>query len=134
MKVKDLHPRMPVTIFKSESLTAAARALVDEDIGALVVYEPSGLAGVISERDIVRAVVDEVDLDEAEVCEYMTASPVVSDDDAELGDAIVKMTQSGIRHVVVTSGDDVTGVISMRDVVMLFDTHLTRTMEASTSA
>lgn len=53
MKIKDLRPRMPVTIPKSESLGAAAKLLADEDIGALVVFEPNGLAGVISERDIV---------------------------------------------------------------------------------
>ena len=53
MKIKDLRPRMPITISKSESLDAAAKLLAGEDIGALVVFEPHGLVGVISERDIV---------------------------------------------------------------------------------
>jgi Predicted signal-transduction protein containing cAMP-binding and CBS domains len=122
MKIKDLRPRMPVTISKSESLGAAAKLLADEDIGALVVFEPQGLAGVISERDIVRAVADGCDLAEVEVCEYMTEAPVVAEDDAVVGDAIVKMNETGIRHVVIVSDGDVSGMISMRDIVALLGT------------
>ena len=131
MKIRDLHPRMLVTISKADTLASAAKVLMDEDIGALVVYEPEGLAGVISERDIVRAVADGFDLEETEVCEYMTEAPVVSDEEAPLGDAISKMNESGIRHIVVTSENDVAGMISMRDVVALFGTHLGRPLEES---
>jgi CBS domain-containing protein len=104
VKIKDLKPRMPVTITKSESLDAAAELLADEDIGALVVYEPQGLTGIVSERDIVRVVADGCDLAETEVC------------------PIAKMNGSGIRHVVVTSDGDVSGMISIRDVVALLGT------------
>lgn len=133
MRIKELKPRMPVTVSKSESLAAACKLLSDEDIGALVVYEPQGLAGVISERDIVRAVADGFDLDATEVCEYMSEAPVVSDEDSVVGDAISKMNESGIRHIVVTWGGDVAGMISMRDVVALFGTHLGRPLEESLS-
>ena len=122
MKIKELRPRMPVTITKSESLASAAKLLADEDIGALVVYEPKGLAGIISERDIVHAAADGVDLTEVEVCEYMTQAPVVTDEAAVIGDAIAKMNNTGIRHVVVVSDGDVSGMISMRDVIGLFGT------------
>ena len=122
MKIKELHPRMPVTVGKSDSLEDAARLLIEEDIGALVVFEPRGIAGVISERDIVRAIVDECDLDRTEVCEYMTQAPIVTEEDAAIGDAIAKMNGSGVRHVVVVSDGDATGVISMRDVVKLLGT------------
>lgn len=121
MKIKELEPRMPITITKSESLESAAHLLTDEEIGALVVYEPQGLVGMLSERDIVRAVADGCDLASTEVCEYMTDSPVVTDEDALIGEAVAKMNDAGIRHLVVTSGNDVCGVISMRDVVSLID-------------
>ena len=134
MKIRDLHPRMPVTISKAATLASAAKVLMDEDIGALVVYEPKGLAGVISERDIVRAVADGFDFEETEVCEYMTEAPVVSDEEAPLGDAISKMNESGIRHVIVASGNEIAGMISMRDVVALFGTYLGRPLEESAAA
>lgn len=110
---------MPVTISKAESLASAAKLLADEDIGALVVFEPQGIAGVISGRDIVRAIADGCDLDSTEVCECMTEAPVVTEEDAFIGDAISKMNDSAIRHVVVTSHRDGSGMISMRDVVAL---------------
>lgn len=122
MRVKELHPRLPVTVTKSESLAAAAALLIEEDIGALVVFEPQGIAGILSERDIMRAVADGCDLDATEVCEYMTAAPIVTEEEAAIGDAISKMNGSGIRHVVVVSDGDVSGVISMRDVVGLLGT------------
>ena len=46
-----------------------------------------------------------------------------------MGDAISNMNESGIRHIVVTSGGYVAGMISMRDVVALFGTHLGRPLE-----
>ena len=122
MRIKDLKPRMPITITKSESLAGAAKLLADEDIGALVVFEPQGLAGVLSERDIVHAVADGLDLAETEVCEYMTQAPVATDERSSMGDVIAKMNDSGIRHVVITSEGDVTGMISVRDVIAWLDT------------
>ena len=119
MRVKELRPRMPVTITESEPLASAAKLLAEEEIGALVVYEAQGITGVLSERDVIRAVADGCDLDETEVCEYMTGAPVVTDEEAALGDAIAKMNDTGIRHVVVVSGREVTGMISMRDLIGL---------------
>lgn len=122
MKIKELKPRLPVTISKSDSLHEVASLLAAEEIGALVVYEPAGIAGVISERDLVRAVSDGCDLEATEVCEYMTDAPIMSEDDADVGDAVTKMTELGVRHVVVASDGDVSGMISMRDVVSLLAT------------
>ncbi|HYI46452.1 MAG TPA: CBS domain-containing protein [Actinomycetota bacterium] len=122
MKISELRPRMPVTVSKNESLASAAKLLADEEIGALVVFEPQGLAGVLSERDIVRAIADGFDIEETEVCEYMTEAAVVAEETAVIGDAIAKMNDSGIRHIVVTSDGDVSGMISMRDVVGLLGT------------
>ena len=122
MKIKELKPRLPVTISKSESLHEVAGLLAAEEVGALVVYEPAGISGVISERDLVRAVADGCDLETTEVCEYMTQAPIMSDDDADVSDAVAKMTHLGVRHVVVVSHGDVSGMISMRDVVSLLGT------------
>lgn len=52
----------------------------------------------------------------------MTEAAVVAEEDSVIGDAIAKMNGSGIRHVVIVSDGDVTGMISMRDVVALLGT------------
>jgi CBS domain-containing protein len=115
MKIRDLQPRGAVTIADNASLKEAAHLMVEEDIGALPVFGGRGLVGIFSERDLIRAVVDEVDLEEEEVEGYMTESPLRVDIDSFVADAIDKMREFNVRHLVVADGDDVTGVISMRD-------------------
>ena len=119
MKVRDLHPRDPVTVTPYDTLRSASKHLSDDDIGALVIVGSHGAQAIISERDINRAVADGVDLDSTPVDDYMTESPVFVDIEAPIGEAIAKMNEYDFRHLVVTEGEDVVGIISMRDVFHL---------------
>ena len=121
MKVSGLSPRMPVTVTKEDSLLGAATLLAEEEIGVLVVFDSHGLVGILSERDVIRAIADGCELHDTEVHEYMTESPVVVDADTEADEALQRMSEAAIRHLVVASGRDVTGVISMRDLVRALD-------------
>ena len=123
MRVTDLKPRNVIEITKEDSLREAARHLADDDIGALAVFDSHGPAGVLSERDLARAVADEADLDETPVEDYMTPSPVRVASDSGVGDAIAKLNEFGVRHLLVDEDGDITGMISMRDIVAIFGTH-----------
>lgn len=122
MRVRELKPRDVVTVSKAESLRGAAKLLIGDEIGALLVIGATALEGVFSERDLARAVSDGVDLDEAEVVEYMTSAPVTVDADGYLGEVIAEMNEFGIRHVVVMEDGEPLGMVSMRDVVALLGT------------
>ena len=122
MRIKDLSPREIITVVEGETLSGAARALAEEEVGDLLVYTASGPAGVFSERDLVRAVADGVDLELTGVDEYMTSSLVTVDWDAPIGDAISKMNDFGIRHLVVTRDGFVQGMVSIRDFVAILGT------------
>lgn len=122
MRVSELRPRDVVQVSRGESLRGAAKLLSDDDIGALLVMGATDLDGVFSERDLCRAVADGVDLDDAEVVEYMTAAPVTIDNAGYIGEAIAEMNEFGIRHVVVTEDGAPLGMISMRDIVALLGT------------
>lgn len=122
MKVADLAPREAITVMPGDSLLEAAKHLADDDVGALIVFAPRGVRGVFSERDLARAVADEIDLEEAQVGDYMTESPITVDLRSGLGDVIRKMNEFGVRHVVVTDENQVVGMISMRDLVALLGT------------
>jgi len=87
-----------------------------------VVIGATDIDGIFSERDLSRAVADGVDLDEAEVCEYMTLAPVTVDTDSYLGEVIADMNEFAIRHVVVMKDGEPLGMVSMRDVVALLGT------------
>lgn len=122
MRISDLKPRDPVTVSRAESLRGAAKLLVDDDIGALAVVGVTGLNGILSERDLARAVADGIDLDDESVESYMTEAPVTVDVRSGIGDAIGKMNDFGVRHLVVVDEDDVVGIISMRDLMSLMGT------------
>lgn len=119
MRIRELNPRTAITVSRGESLRGAAKLLVDDDIGVLVVFGAGGLVGIFSERDLARAVADGADLDDEPVAEYMTEAPVTVEYDAGIGDAIAKMNDFGVRHVVVVDGHDVEGVVSIRDLLAL---------------
>ncbi|WP_214401434.1 CBS domain-containing protein [Pseudonocardia lacus] len=101
----------------SQTLRAVAEELVADEIGAVVVRVPGRPSGLISERDLAAVVaaggepgtVQAVDL---MTTELVTAAP--GDSIAEVG---ARMLDAGIRHVVLHDGEQVVGIVSIRDVL-----------------
>jgi CBS domain-containing protein len=106
-----------VSIDPARTLRRAARELDDEDIGALVVVGPGGLAGLLSERDIVRALASGADPDVTSVASVMTKDPLLVDADTPIEAVADLMGNTGVRHLPVVAGHDVVGMISIRDVL-----------------
>ena len=123
MKVSDMKPRQIIDVSKNDSLREAARHLADDDIGALAVFDATGPAGVLSERDLARAIADDADLDRTPVEEYMTLSPVKVSATSGVGDAIAKLNEYGVRHLLVDEDGEIIGMISMRDIMSLLGTN-----------
>ena len=117
MKVQEASRSRLVTIYDNESLKDAASRLVEENVGALVVCGARGVRGIFSERDLVRAVDDDADLEVVEVEEYMTEAPVSISQDATLRRAVEKMDEYSIRHLLVLEEGEAVGMLSVRDVV-----------------
>jgi CBS domain-containing protein len=107
-----------VTIAPEGTMSEAAQRLIANDIGAVVVTDGGGrLAGIISERDISRAVAaDAGRLAERQVGELMKTRVVTCEVHASIIDVITLMNQNRIRHLPVMDGDELVGVVSMRDV------------------
>ena len=101
------------------TIATAIGILKQEGIGALVVTDPGGeLSGIISERDIVRGLVDHGgDLLEMPVAELMTRSVKTCGPDHNANDVMAEMTRSRIRHLPVLDGGRLCGIISIGDVV-----------------
>lgn len=101
------------------SVAELVRTLADRKVGALLVRESDGgIAGIVSERDIVRALgLGESVLNDP-VASIMTADVVTVSQDADVSDLMRLMTDRRIRHVPVVDGDDtLVGVVSIGDVV-----------------
>jgi CBS domain-containing protein len=97
------------------SLVEAARRMNERRVGAVVVTEGNRLVGIVTERDILRAVATGgVD---RPVAEAMTHSPETIGPDESAGQAAALMIHGGFRHLPVVDGGDVVGMVSIRDLV-----------------
>lgn len=111
------------TIRPTATLREAAEQLAADDVGLLVVVDGAGVRGVISERDVILAIADDLELTEERVRDSASTDVLKVEEDVSVRDAAVAMTEAGIRHLAVARNDVVTGVVSIRDVlaVMLED-------------
>jgi len=107
-----------VTIGPSHTLREASSVMTERNIGSVVVHDPEADGpGILTERDIVRAVSKGVDLDHSLAADYLTTDSAYGSPSWSLDEATEAMRRSGFRHLVVVEGSDVVGIISMRDVV-----------------
>ena len=105
------------TIRPTATLREAAHALAADGVGLLVVVDARGVRGVFSERDVVMAIADDVDLDDARVRDYATADVIQIEEADSVLDAAARMSESQVRHLAVARRGVVTGVVSMRDII-----------------
>jgi CBS domain-containing protein len=93
------------------SMTVKAR------VGSAVVMQGSWLAGILTERDVLRAAASGSDLTKSPVSEWMTRNPITATPDTTIGEAAEMMLANGFRHLPVVEGRELKGVVSIRDVL-----------------
>jgi CBS domain-containing protein len=108
-----------VTARSDTTVETAIRMLKLEGIGALVVSDDGGkILGILSERDIVRALVEHGgDLMTMPVSKLMTRAVKTCAPDANIQEVMSEMTRSRIRHLPVVENGKLCGIISIGDVV-----------------
>lgn len=119
------------TIRSDITIDAAIAVLKEKRIGALVVSDDGRqIAGILSERDVVRALADEGGaLLEKPVSSIMTSEVKTTDPSAKIDDVMSEMTRSRIRHLPVVLDGALCGLISIGDVVK----HRLEELESETS-
>jgi CBS domain-containing protein len=105
-----------LTVEAGQPVVAAAQRMADRDVGAVLVLKAGRLAGIMTERDLMRALARGL-RDDAVVGDCMTADPDTITPDDTIEHAAVLMIHGGYRHLPVIDGDDVVGVLSIRDLV-----------------
>ena len=107
-----------VTIGPQDTIRGAIRLLAQHNIGALVVVEGQGaLAGIVSERDIVRALARTEAILVQPVAVIMTREVVIGTPQDDLVAVGRTMTERRIRHLPVVEGGHLVGIVSIGDVV-----------------
>jgi CBS domain-containing protein len=89
-----------------------------DNVGSAVVETEDGHPGIITERDLLKAMADAVDPEVATVEEYMTANAITASPSWSAVEAASRMIEGGFRHLVVLDDDGrVSGILSIRDLV-----------------
>jgi CBS domain-containing protein len=124
--MNDVGPEDPVWMVMSTpaawidveaSLLDVAEKLLEEGIGLVVVQSPTGVVGVVSERDIARALALGGEPSVLGAAELMADRPLVAHPDEPILDVATRMVDGGVRHLPVVEDGRPIGVVSLRDVV-----------------
>ncbi len=105
-----------LSVAPEDTLGFAAEQMVDRGVGSAVVLDFGRLIGILTERDLLRAVAGRTHSSEARVREWMTADPVTANESTPLEEAERIMLERGFRHLPVVEGDRPVGVVSLRDI------------------
>jgi CBS domain-containing protein len=107
------------TVTTHAPIAEAVRVLNAHHIGAVVVLNDSGeVAGILSERDIVRHLGDApADLLQRSVREVMTTEVITCGRNADISELMEQMTRHRIRHIPILEDGELVGIVSIGDVV-----------------
>ena|SRR5437868_13955613 len=103
----------------NDSVMQVARAMVERNIGAVPVLRDGQLAGVFSERDLMRRIVVEgLDPQATTVGEVMTHEPLSVSRNTDLEQCLMMMREHGFRHLPICDGGRLLGFVSLRDMLL----------------
>lgn len=107
----------PVSADERTSLRSLAAILCEFGIGVAIVNRADGPPGIVSERDIVAALGEGADPDVVWARDVMSEDLIAVDPDARIFDVALRMSDENLRHLAVVEGDEVVGIVSIKDVV-----------------
>ena len=117
MTLGDFMSREVLSVAPEDTIGEAAQRMADANVGSSVVLEHGRLIGILTERDLLRAMAQRVHPSEARVREWMTAEPMAVSESTTADEAARLMVENGFRHLPVVDGDRTLGVVSLRDVM-----------------
>ena len=115
LTMRDLMTTRLVVAGPDESVADAAEAMVRQRTGSALIMQGSFLAGILTERDVLRAAASGSDLTTSPVSAWMTKDPEQASLDTTIEDAAQLMLLHGFRHLPVVEGREVRGMVSLRD-------------------
>lgn len=116
-RLGDLMTNELLSVAPEDTIGEAAQRMADQNVGSAVVLDHGRLIGILTERDLLRAMAGRVHPSEGRVREWMTADPVVASESTTASEAVRVMLEHGFRHLPVVEEDRTLGIVSLRDVV-----------------
>ena len=106
-----------VTVTPADSARLAVLRMLEEEVGSVAVCEEGRLVGIFTERDVLALSGDGSELDRVLVRDVMTRAPVTVNADVTVLDAARLMGERRIRHLPVVEGENLLGMVGIRDVL-----------------
>jgi CBS domain-containing protein len=118
MQVGEVMNAVTAVVGPEHTLRQAAKRMVQHNTGAAIVIDPA-LPGphVITERDLLRAIAAGLNVESQRVGDHMSNAVITAAPTWSIAQAAELMVAHSVRHVLVFDGDELVGVLSMRDVV-----------------
>jgi CBS domain-containing protein len=106
-----------MTTAPDTTLVEVAKVISGAGVGALVVGSAEDLQGVVSERDVVRAVAEGRELTTTTAADVASTDLVWADASASIDEVALEMSDKWVRHVLVEDGGSLVGIVSARDLL-----------------
>lgn len=117
MQISEVYRPQLLTCQAADPLATVAQKMAAEQVGALAVVEDTSVIGIISERDVTRAVADETDPRSVTALQYATTQLEVATLNDDTHRVAQRMLDVGVRHLPVVHDHELVGMVSMRDLL-----------------
>jgi CBS domain-containing protein len=115
--VGEVMTREVVAVSPDDPVERAVRSMIDHEIGAVVVLEGKAPVGILTERDLMRRMLDERDVLSVRVDAVMSSPVVTTGPDVEMVDAFDLMNARNVRRLPVVERDGLVGIVTERDLL-----------------
>jgi CBS domain-containing protein len=117
-RLADVMRPEPIVVAPEDTLGEVAERMTAVNVGAVIVKDFGRMIGILTERDMLKAMAARVHTSEARVRQWMTEDPVTAPADTDCEEAAQIMLERGFRHLpVVDENGGVSGIVSLRRVV-----------------
>ncbi len=115
LALRDLMTNRVVAVSPDDPVADAAAAMIGQKVGSALIMQGRMLAGILTERDVLRAAASGSDLTNSPVSAWMTKDPESASPHTTVEEATQLMLLHGFRHLPVLEGREVRGIVSLRD-------------------
>lgn len=106
-----------ITVDANFNMWAVAQILANADVGLLVVQMDGATVGVVSERDVVHALANHVNLSTTRALDIASTHVIWCDEDSTVDEVAAEMADNYVRHILVEREGQLVGVVSARDLL-----------------
>lgn len=120
IRVIDAMTKNPVVVKPNLSILNAAKKMLSEDVGSLIIKEGDKPLGILTEKDLIKIIANKIDTVKTSVSEVMRKELKKIDPDADIYEAMLKMNKENVRRLpVINKNGKLVGLLTHRDILIM---------------